>query len=478
MDAEQGQAIAELGSSQQSVMQSQLVTQETLNTLSEELLPQVQHIDETLTQLQDVVNETGEGVQQINNRIQTMENDMTQMYEVICHDRLTMLDWPELIQVSRIQFQSIRLSGKWDEPFDSTLFIDNPELLHIFEGYIQQRGYARPVFLLLANMGMGKTWNCVNLGQHIRDVNNSALPFFIPIHLGYEELLAEIFGSSELRLIEFIGKKADSIFRKFGKKVLLLFDGLDEFPIPDRQPFLNFLQQLLTQYGKSLWIVISDRITDWWQHPQLQPFHAIITPYISPTPACDPIRARLKIPTALSGYLGEFTDTQLQKAIVKYGFTRNQFPPALYTLAHRPYILRLVLKWKVFPDPADPATFAPYFYNPNDPTLSVLGRMGVIRPVDEYFFRIAECFGTATATKTDRELASLSQMGKDPSWLTLLSCGILQEQQHGFQRIYQFEPEFQPMIADYLQSVNPNPEIVSSITIPDSSLSSNDGSSF
>ena len=312
------------------------------------------------------MNETGEGVQQINNRIQTMENDMTQMYEVICHDRLTMLDWPELIQVSRIQFQSIRLSGKWDEPFDSTLFIDNPELLHIFEGYIQQRGYARPVFLLLANMGMGKTWNCVNLGQHIRDVNNLALPFFIPIHLGYEELLAEIFGSSELRLIEFIGKKADSIFRKFGKKVLLLFDGLDEFPIPDRQPFLNFLQQLLTQYGKSLWIVISDRITDWWQHPQLQPFHAIITPYISPTPACDPIRAKLKIPTALSGYLDEFTDSQLQKAIVKYGFTRNQFPPALYILAHRPYILRLVLKWGVFPDPADPATLPRIFIIPTN----------------------------------------------------------------------------------------------------------------
>ena len=113
-------------------------------------------------------------------------------------------------------------------------------------------------------------------------------------------------------------------------------------------------------------------------------------------------------------------------------------------LPHRPYILRLVLKWGVFPDPADPATFAPYFYNPNEPTLSVLGRMGVIRPVDEYFFRIAECFGTATATKTDRELAVLSQMGKDPSWLTLLSCGFFKNSSTGSSAFISSNQSFNP----------------------------------
>jgi hypothetical protein len=423
-----------------------------LNNLADRVIPQLSSIDERLDGIQT-------DVKIINVQLSNFEQQLMQVFETVCQNRFEDLSWDELLQVSRIQFQSIRLCGKWDEPYDPDLFLETPALTSAFNGFLTQRGFSRPLFIMLANMGMGKTWNTVFLGHYARDIMNGAIPFFIPIHLGYEELLGEVFGTLGMQLINSIGHKAESVYQRFGKKVLLLFDGLDEYPIADRQPFLNFLQQLLVQYGRVLWVVLSDRITDWIQHPQLQAFHPRIQEWIYALPECESIRNQLNIPTPFSGYLSGFSDLELNRAISKYKFDPAQIPATLYRLAHRPYILRLMLKWGAFPNPDDINNFAPYFYNPREPTNTVLGRMGIVRPVDSYFFKLIEIFGSATATKNDSELASYTNSGSNPSWFALLSCGMVQEEQVMFSRNYSFDPTFHKIINQYLQSKGINQSI-------------------
>jgi len=75
----------------------------------------------------------------------------------------------------------------------------------------------------LADIGMGKTWNAVHLGNKIRN-EEFAIPFYIPMHLGYESCLKDIFGASDLGLANLVGQKCMEINQHIKKKVLLIFD--------------------------------------------------------------------------------------------------------------------------------------------------------------------------------------------------------------------------------------------------------------
>lgn len=448
--SDQEEMLAQMQATQ--AIDSQMINQTNmlLQELGQSMLPLLPSIDAKLDGISSNVATMGM-------QLQNMEQQMTKAFENLCRDRLADLSWEELKQVSRIQFQSIRLSGKWDDPFDPDLFLETPEITQSFNNFLTQRGYTRPLFLTLANIGMGKTWNMVYLGMRSRDTLDSALPFFIPIYLGYEELLGEIFGTLGLQLVSAIGTKAERIMNTHGKKILLIFDGLDEYPVADRMPFLNFLNQLLVQYKDKILIALSDRITDWNQHAQLQAFHSKIQEWIFTQPECDPIKQKFSIPTTFSGYLGEFSDNQLKRALINYHLDQIQLPANLFQLAHRPYILRLMLKWKTYPDPTNAAEFSPYFYNPENISATIMGRMGIVNPVDEYLISILELFGSASATKTNRDLAEITDTGKNERWFIILSSGLIAEKRAGILKQYTFDPIFHPILNKFLMDLGISP---------------------
>jgi hypothetical protein len=325
-----------------------------------------------------------------------IELQLTRVFEAVCQGGLADLPVEGLWQASRVQFEAIRLSGKWDEPYDPDLFVGNPALDRCFTEFLRQPGTPQPIFLLLAQMGMGKTWNLVHLAARARGLG-LAVPFFVPIHLGFEGILERVFGSSGGPLVQRVGEAAQRVRESHGVKVLLVLDGVDEI-VGDRQDFVRFVDQLLTQYGRHLWVAMSCRATDWGQHPQLLAAHPRIAPFIHANGACDPQRDLLRIPTPMSYYLEALTDGQLGAALARYGFDRAQMPPGLLRIVRNPYVLRLLLQWGCYPDPADGDAFTPYFYNRRAPHGTVLYRMGVLGGVDQYLFQLVRLFGDAGAT--------------------------------------------------------------------------------
>ena len=194
-----------------------------------------------------------------NKSLVRVEDQLNTIFQNICKTSLLDLSLEDLLQTSRIQFNNTRLSGKFDHPYNPSQFISTPSLEDNFLDFLRNQG-SKPVFLLLANMGMGKTWNSAHLGIITREMK-LAIPFFIPMHLNYERQLKEIFNVQSTGFANDIGVKCEQIKQNTGKKILFIFDGIDEYS-ENRQPFINFLSQIIRGYRNSVSILLTDRIVD------------------------------------------------------------------------------------------------------------------------------------------------------------------------------------------------------------------------
>ncbi|MGV9200766.1 MAG: hypothetical protein ACOC4M_18310, partial [Promethearchaeia archaeon] len=420
------------------------LTLDSLSRIEQQMAPQLEEFREQLKSID-------EGVQEANRRLYTMEDQLDLLYREICREGLEDLSLDELMQVSRIQFQNIRLAGKFDKPYNEQLFIDTPSLQRYSSRFLRERTTTTPVFLLLAGIGMGKTWNAVHLGIKSRELS-LAIPFFIPIHMGYSGILQDIFQirkSSMAGLAQIIGEKCDKVYERLGKPVLFILDGVDEYPTENRSSFLNFLRHIIQGYKNSVRILLTDRIIDWNYNKQLRGFYREINPFIFENGKLQGVRNFYNISTKLSAFLDGFNNKQLDKAITKYGLDKSKFSPGLYELCHRPYILRIVYEKNQYFDPDDIDEFWEVFYNRINPINTILDRMGISRPNDLLFPLFKE-FGNANATKTEAELSALISRDKI-DWEVILRSGLINIEQSRFQTIYSINDVFRPLVNDYLK---------------------------
>ncbi len=421
------------------------------------LIPLFDKFDKEMDQLHSEIAQTTENISIANRSLNRMEDKIDKLFQDVIDKSLTNLPLPELLQSSRIQFQKIKLAGKYGYPYNPDLFIRTPNLDNSFRNFVQQKGVINPVYLVLANIGMGKTWNAVHLGNTIR-TEESAIPFYIPIHLGYESCLRDVFGVKGAGFANKIGTKCLEIKQNSNKKVLLIFDGLDEYPIENRQPFINFLNQLIQGYKNSVLIMITDRITDWCINDFMLRFHRDVKKFISPNSQFNDIAERFTTITPISYYLGGFNDFQLNDAIIKYNLDKNRFPLKLFELCHTPYLLRLIYERQDYPNPENVDEFMPLFYNPKERLNTILYRMDIVGNTEKVFFQIIQFFENAKNAKTEQDIINstlinnLIQSNKS-EWKRIRCSGIIREEIKGFTKEYNISSIFHPVLNRYLEDI-------------------------
>lgn len=438
--------------------QTQEVELKILDNIENQLLiPLFDKFDKEMDQLHSEIAQTTQNISIANRSLNRMEDKMDKLLKDVIDKSLTTLKLPELLQTSRIQFQKMKLSGKYGYPYNPELFIRTPNLDKSFRSFIQQKGVINPVYLMLANIGMGKTWNAVHLGNTIR-TEESAIPFYIPMHLGYESCLTDVFGVKGSGFADKIGKKCIEINRNVNKKVLLIFDGLDEYPIENRQPFINFLNQLIQGYKDSVLIMITDRITDWCINDFMLRFHRDVKKFISPNPKFSDIVERFTTITPVSYYLSGFNDFQLNDAIIKYNLDKNRFPSKLFELCHTPYLLRLIYERGDYPNPENVDEFMPLFYNPKERLNTILYRMDIVGTTEKVFFQVIQFFENAKNAKTEQDFTNnplinnLIQSNKS-EWKRIRCSGIITEEIKGFTKEYKISSLFHPVLNRYLEDI-------------------------
>ncbi len=190
-----------------------------------------------------------------------------------------------------------------------------------------------------------------------------------------------------------------------------IFDGIDEYPSANREPFLNFLRHLLQGYKHAICVSLADRTIDWCNNTHLRGFYRDVTHLIWSNSALKGICNLYEISTPLSGFLEGFTNDQLDRAIFQYGLDRTKFPPKLYDLCHRPCVLRITYEREEYFDPEKVDDFWPVFYDRRNPVNTILDRMGISNP-STLLFPIFEKFGEASAVKSERELKDLIERNR------------------------------------------------------------------
>jgi hypothetical protein len=429
-----------------------------LNNIENQLLiPLFDKFEKEMDQLHSEIAQTTENISVANRSLNRMEEKIDRIFSDVIDKSLTTLPLPELLQTSRIQFQKIKLAGKFGHPYNPDLFIRTPNLDKSFRNFVQQKGVIKPVYLILANIGMGKTWNAVHLGSTIR-TEEYAIPFYIPMHLGYESCLRDVFGASGAGLANNIGEKCLEIKQNVHKKVLLIFDGLDEYPIENRQPFINFLNQLIRGYKDSILILLTDRITDWCINDFMLRFHGDVKKFISPNIDFSDITEKFTTITPISYYLSGFDDFQLDDAIIKYTLDKNLFPEKLYELCHTPYLLRLIYERNYYPNPENVDEFMPLFYNPKERLNTILYRMDIVGTTEKIFFQIIQFFENARNTKTEQDFISNQQINNviqanKSEWKRIRCSGIISEEIKGFTKEYKIDSIFHPVLNKYLKDI-------------------------
>ncbi len=350
--------------------------------------------------------------------------------------------YKKLLVLSETQFKNIELAGRFDRPFISDEFVPTPDLDGTFSIFIREVEI-EPVFLLLASIGMGKTWNAVHLGIKSRK-DNVAIPFFIPLQYGFMDELRAIFPNSTGNLITDIEKVAQICVEQHNKCLLLIFDGLDEivFSQDTSKMFFNFLRRLLRKCGHNIRILITDRTADWKQAA----LNANIETYICKNPSLKEFSRKRVLPTGVSYQLEGFTDAQLTNAILKYGLVRTEFPEALFELCHHPFILQIIREYGEYPDPSNGEEFYSVFYCDDIRRPSILKRMNLID--NDSLHMIAQLlliFKEPSAMLSYGVLSEIKSRFRE-KWRALVLSGILLEEGRGLSTTYRFKKEYQPAL--------------------------------
>ena len=438
---EQREFIEEQG---QTSLNAHSVTLEYLNQMESEFSGKLSEISISL-------DKTNENIMNANFKLEALDEKIDRKFSSLCQTSLSDFSKEELMQASEIQFSKTRIASKMDIPFDANLFIKTPQLDIKFSEFLNQRNGMKPLFLLLAHMGMGKTWNAAHLGKFSRKAG--VIPFFIPFNLGYNEQLKSIFNNGEAHSVS---KVCDTIYSKQQFKILLIFDGLDEITDQEvKKSFLKFLQKILTITNKIL-ILLTCRDTVWERDADLFLSGNLLKPFLFYNPSMDNLCEKFKISTDVGYFLDGFTDIQLKSqngAIAKYELDENKFNNDLLELCHRPYILRLIRELKVYPDPKDGGIFIKIFYKEDNPQETILYRMGIVKDVEELFFDLILLFTDMSKTLPKSTFESKIRT-KTQAWNTIIASGIFQRIKRGPKISYVIEPVFRPVIKHLINWIN------------------------
>ena len=96
---------------------------------------------------------------------------------------LTPSDLETMWKLATVHFNHQNLASRFDRPYNSDLYVRQElvfasinKFLSDFKDPMKNK---IPIFLLLAHMGMGKTWNLAYMTEFMLNQKNIAIPFFI-----------------------------------------------------------------------------------------------------------------------------------------------------------------------------------------------------------------------------------------------------------------------------------------------------------
>jgi hypothetical protein len=304
-------------------------------SLLQQALTLAQETDLKIDTLTELTQRTQQSVDEIRSMMKEMERHLDVSYRKVVGSFAdpSILSYDRLMIMSRLQKQNTTLASRFDVIFDPELYVRRENDEDAFHEFMSNAGMIdRNVFLVLGDVGMGKTWFLARLAWIT--LQNGFPTFFVPLRHGVRNLTGIFLTQS---LTEFVSL-LDSILVLEGKHAFIFLDGLDEMPPREVRSILSAVS---TSRVDTVSFILSCRCTDWTSDSVIVQGSHDLAYYIHENNAAIAIARPRGVSTSLSVFMSEFNDTEFNTALERYGLP-SEIPPSLEQLLRKPFLLRLI----------------------------------------------------------------------------------------------------------------------------------------
>ncbi|MHA1311697.1 MAG: leucine-rich repeat domain-containing protein [Candidatus Helarchaeota archaeon] len=317
------------------------------------------------------------------------------------------------------QVGSEPILSRYDVRYDENLYINRLDAERAISQFIStiSTGIRSNIFVLLAGMGIGKTWLLGHIANKLLE-NGRPVLFFELRNGDLNRITMNIGAPTPLEAYNHLLE----IYKAINIPITIILDGLDEL-IPQEQ--LNIVRWVLSSESRigrgKIGFIISCRDYDWRINSELQ---SLINSYYNSFYKFDPNNG--------SFYLNILDNYQLKEISEKYQISSDIYNNnKLLEMARYPFITRLFAQYKnknngaPLPDPDDINKFMPIFYSPDASKLldTILGRMGIKSDALGYLGKVLSCC-YYKSLELDLDLVEKRNLDKNKYYTLLISSGL------------------------------------------------------
>ena len=353
-----------------------------------------------------------------------------------------------LLKYCKQQLDLTDLASKYDYRFDKTLFVEDTELISMFEEFaenMEDKNNRQRIFILLGHMGLGKTWNACYLS--FKYIEKKIPTFYFHLGGNYQSRFDILLGGFEKSKIKKICMRKTQ-----NRNILIVFDGFDELYEDERNEFIKNLYNLVKENSEYLMVFLTSRLVDWVNTEELSK-RSYYRDYIFQNEQFNYFED-LNIRTGASFILSDIVDDErLSKFIDKYGMKLDQIKDDMVKkLLRKPFILNLISRTdknliKIeFNSKNDDwfQIFAGHRYND-----TILRRMGISDEVEDIFQELVSEIADPYTPIPEYELKTFIE-GNRKNWDVIHSSGIIRRKRINLQYQYYFKEEYQGFIERYI----------------------------
>ncbi len=296
------------------------------NTKIDELVNNSRLVESSLRRMQD-------SLEMMDARLEAVFREFAQLQL-----RGTRLGLEKLRVVSLLQRQSILLTSRYGVPYDPNLYVPRRREEAVFNAFLHDIGYSdKNCFLLLGDVGMGKTWSMARFSTMALD--EGLLVFFVPLSHGVQTLTSLFNVQTISNLVSLL----DEILSQEDGRTLIFLDGLDELSPADAR---LLLRQVSSSRSRYVSFVLSCRAADWAHSDSLVEASNHLRHLIYADDDATRRAHERGVQTPVSIFLSELTDDELKIAIQRYGLpTDGSIATEVLPMLRKPYFLRVVSDW-------------------------------------------------------------------------------------------------------------------------------------
>ncbi|MHA2264954.1 MAG: hypothetical protein ACXAEN_21385, partial [Candidatus Thorarchaeota archaeon] len=297
-----------------------------------EVLVLARETDAKVDTLIDHSEKTQEALQDVLTRLDSMERGLDISYRKFIgkYSDPTKLTYERLKVISKLQRQRTIVASGFGIRYNPDLYVVRQKEESFFGKFMGDVGMSdRNVFLVLGNVGLGKTWFLTRMSELSMEMGSPT--FFVPLSHGIKSLTSVFQVETIPALVDLI----DPILDEAGEHAFVLLDGLDEM---DPRSIRHVLGALATARSNSVSFVISCRAADWTSNRAIVLGSNELKYYIYENSEAAAAARAMRVNTPVSVLMKEFTEQEMKAAMTRYQLP-SEVPADLLPLLGKPYVM-------------------------------------------------------------------------------------------------------------------------------------------